>query len=254
MIPANITSILKSYVSKLKEDTEVIGVFLVGSYTTGLFSEHSDIDIKIILDSGIKKQYKGVEINSGFQISYIAYSVIDAYDYFYSQLRSYSKFQARMLTQGIILYDATGEMKHLKAEASLVMQLPFITQPIQHLQLEAYALWKYKDVLLRDGLGIYTLKEYFVFLEKALILYTKLLNMECIFQYPFFKMQRYIADATFRESYMIPEFPDADFINCYQQAMTQTSSDAIKNTVQQLFGSIEEKFQIDFEAFEIASQ
>ncbi|WP_298519819.1 nucleotidyltransferase domain-containing protein [uncultured Kordia sp.] len=254
MIPANITSILESYVSTLKENTEIIGVFLVGSYATGEFSDTSDIDIKIILNAHSKKHYKGVEVCDGFYISYSAYSVIEAYDYFYSQLRSYSKFQARMLSQGIILYDTTGEMKHLQAEANLVMQLPFIPQSLVSLQLEAYTLWKYKDALLQDCLGVYTQKEFYVFLEKALILYAKLLHIECIFQYPFFKMERYVHDANFREKYMIPKFPDTAFINSFQQGITQTSRGAQKNTVQQLFGYIKEKLQIDFEAFEITSE
>jgi hypothetical protein len=253
MIPVNIKTTLDSYVSKLRENPEVLGVFLVGSYATGQFSEQSDIDVKVILHSHVYKHYKGVAINNGYQISYSAYNVTEAYDYFYTQLRSYSKFQARMLSQGIILYDVTGEMKHLQAEAKLVMQLPFIIQALPSLQLEAYALWKYKDALLCDDLGAYTLKEYFVFLDKALILYAKLLGMECIFQYPFFKMERYVSDTMFREKYMIPEFPDTAFINSYQQGMTQTSYEDIKNTVYTMFKSIEEKLRIDFETFEIAS-
>ncbi|MEM6720077.1 MAG: nucleotidyltransferase domain-containing protein [Bacteroidota bacterium] len=253
MIPVNTRFTLDSYVQKLKEDTEIIGVFLVGSYATGQFSDTSDIDIKIILHADVNKRFKGVEISDGYHISYSAYSVMETYDYFYSQLRSYSKFQARMLSQGIILYDATGEMKHLQAEADLVMQLPFVPQPLPSLQLEAYSLWKYKDTLTQRDLGIHTLKEFYVFLEKSLILYTKLLNFECIFQYPFFKMDDYISNITFREAYEIPEFPDTDFIQTYQTGLTHTTTHEMKTTVLQLFGYIEDRLQIDFEAFEIQS-
>ncbi|EDP95917.1 nucleotidyltransferase domain-containing protein [Kordia algicida OT-1] len=253
MIPTNITSILESYVSKLKENTEIIGVFLVGSYATGQFSEHSDIDIKIILNSNVSKRYKGVKICNGYHISYTAYPVTEAYDYFYSQLRSYSKFQARMLSQGIILHDVTGEMKHLKEEAILVMQLPFIKHPLKSLQLQAYSLWKYKDALLQDNLGIFTLKEFHVFLEKSLILYTKLLGVECIFQYPFFKMENYISNVSFREKYNIPKFPDESFLDMYVKGITLTVADDIKNTARSIFNVIETKLQIDFEQFEIVS-
>lgn len=253
MIPVNVRFTLDNYVQKLKEDTDIIGAFLVGSYATRQYSDASDVDIKIILHPDVNKHYKGVQISDGYHISYAAYSSMEAYDYFYSQLRSYSKFQARMLSQGIILYDVTGELKHLQAEADLVMQLPFVTQPLPSLQLEAYSLWKYKDALTHTNLGIYQLKEFHVFLDKILILYTKLLGMECIFQYPFFKMDKYISSATFREKYEIPEFPDTAFINAYQKGLLHTSPEDIKHSVHQLFTFIEHHFQMDFEAFEIAS-
>ena len=253
MIPVNVRFTLDDYIQKLKEDPEILGVFLVGSYATGQYSELSDIDIKIILKPTIQKHYKGVKIEDGFHISYSAYSVMEAYDYFYSQLRSYSKFQARMLSQGIILYDATGEMKHLQAEANLVIQLPFVKPALSSLQLEAYSLWKYKDALIRNELEIHTLKTYHVFLEKALILYTKLLDMECIFQYPFFKMEQYIHDAAFRKKYDIPEFPDIAFLQTYEEGLQHTTTQKIQQTVHDVFRSIEAQLQIDFEAFEIRS-
>jgi hypothetical protein len=251
MIPVSTRYTVDSYVQKLKEDPEIIGVFLVGSYATGQYSELSDIDIKIILQPNIQKHYKGVKVEDGFHISYSAYSVMEAYDYFYTQLRSYSKFQARMLSQGIILYDATGEMKHLQAEANLVMQMPFVKPALSSIQLEAYSLWKYKDALMHNDLQLHTLQTYHVFLDKALILYTKLLDMECIFQYPFFKMEQYIHDANFRKKYEIPEFPDTAFLQAYEEGLKHTAIQDIQQTVYEIFRSIEAFLQIDFEAFEI---
>jgi hypothetical protein len=253
MISASARHAIDSYVSKIKKNPEILGVFLVGSYATGQFSETSDVDIKIILQPQSFKHFKGVERIDSYEISYSAYSIMEAYHYFYTQLRSYSKFQARMLSQGTILYDATGEMKHLQDEAHIVMQKPFIKPHISALQLEGYKLSKYKEALLHKDLGIYFHKEYHVFLENALILHTKLLEMECIFQYPFFKMDVYINDATFREIYQIPEYPSPEFLEAYQQGIQLTSIYAMKQTVQYMFQRIEDLLQMDFEAFEIAN-
>ncbi|WP_430408714.1 nucleotidyltransferase domain-containing protein [Kordia sp.] len=253
MISKKVHETITNFVAKHTKLSSVIGVFLVGSYATDQFTETSDIDIKIILNPFVQKRAKGVEISNDFHISYTSYSVMEAYDHFYTQLRMYSKFQARMLSQGKILYDATGEMKHLQDEATLVMQLPFISQPKTTLQLEAYNLWKYKDALTRTVLNQFTLKEYYVFMDKVLILYAKLLHIECVFQYPFFKMEQYISDAAFRTAYDIPEFPDIPFLKAFQQGITHTTMDDIQHTIVYLFGAIEAKLEMNFEEFEIAS-
>ncbi len=253
MIPKKVHETITDFVAKQTKNSSVIGVFLVGSYATGQFTETSDIDIKIILNPSSYKRAKGVEISNGFHISYTSYSIMEAYEHFYTQLRTYSKFQARMLSQGTILYDTTGEMKHLQNEAILVMQLPFIPQANTTLQLEAYNLWKYKDVLTRPILHQFTLKEYYVFLEKVLILYAKLLKIECVFQYPFFKMEQYISDANFRTVYDLPEFPDSAFLKAFKEGITHTTTRAIKDTVVELFSAIEANLEMNFEEFEIAS-
>ena len=239
MIPVNVQKTIDMYTAELKTNSNVLGVLLVGSYATGQFTDTSDIDVKIILRPFVNKRCKGIKILNGYHISYTAYSVMEAYDFFYTQLRTYSKFQARMLSQGIILYDATGEMKHLQDEALLVMQLAFISQPKTMLQLEAYNLWKYKDALLREILKVFTMKEYYVFLDKSLILYAKLLGFECIFQYPFFKMDAFISDAEFRKRYAIPTFPDEAFLNMYQHGILHTTTEDIKTTVSNIFEAIE---------------
>ncbi|WP_046758500.1 nucleotidyltransferase domain-containing protein [Kordia jejudonensis] len=253
MIPKKVHETITNFVAKQTKESTVIGIFLVGSYATGQFTETSDIDLKIILSPCVQKRVKGVEISNGFHISYTSYSVMDAYNHFYTQLRTYSKFQARMLSQGKILHDATGEMKHLQNEATLVMQLDFIPQANTTLQLEAYNLWKYKDALTHTFLKRFTLKEFHVFLDKILILYAKLLGIECVFQYPFFKMEQYISDATFRAAYDIPEFPDKVFLKAFQKGITQTTKTDIAHTVIYLFGSIEAKLDMNFEEFEIAN-
>jgi hypothetical protein len=253
MIPIKVQETIDIFTAELKTNSNVLGVLLVGSYATSQFTDTSDIDIKVILRPFARKRSKGVKILNGYHISYSAYSVMEAYDFFYAQLRTYSKFQARMISQGMILYDATGEMKHLKTEAQLVMQLSFVIPPITTLQLEAYNLWKYKDALLSDSLKAFTMKEYYVFLDKSLILYAKLLGFECIFQYPFFKMDAFISDAKFRERYAIPVFPDEAFLNLYQNGVSHTNTEDLKTTVSNIFETIETVLQIDFEQFEIAN-
>jgi len=254
MIPDQLKNSLKEFIVELKKQEYVLGILVVGSYARNSYHDRSDVDIKIIFDPFTTKRIKGVKKINNYHISYSGYSTTEVYNHFYTQLRKYSKFQARMIAQGEILYDKTGEIKHIQDEAKIIMKKPFIKPHRSVLQLEAYTLWKYKDELLEGSLQEFKVKEYYIFLEKSLILYSKLLGIECIFQYPFFKMNRYINDASFRKNYGIERFPNQHFLSCLQNGLNKTGSEEIQHTVETLWCFIVEEIHLDFENFEISSE
>jgi predicted nucleotidyltransferase len=62
-------TIIKKTVEKFLEEwghnKEIIGVVVCGSYVTGNPTKHSDIDLQIILDEGIKWRERGNRIING---------------------------------------------------------------------------------------------------------------------------------------------------------------------------------------------
>ncbi|WP_109434982.1 nucleotidyltransferase domain-containing protein [Aquimarina sp. AU119] len=243
----DINLIIEKFVQKWKSEKNVEGILLTGSYATGLQMKDSDIDFRIILNNNGQKFIKGVEIIEEKQISFLGSSIDDVYKMFDNQLYLFSKFQARIFCTGKILFDKSGKLELLKNEAKDIMSKPFRKLSETEIKMELYATCKLKDELLKNK-GYQFDLNYYLFLNKIFLVYSKILKIEII--HPgCFKLDSYFFDSNFRNKYMINKFPDKNFISIYVNALKQKTTKEKRNSLKSLWDLLQKNNKTDFNNF-----
>ncbi|WP_225744024.1 aminoglycoside 6-adenylyltransferase [Marinilactibacillus sp. Marseille-P9653] len=127
------TRIKKAIVSRLKEDRDIIGIYLGGSLAKGTEDAFSDIDLRIVIEEGASKQDKLTEliedrkdvlfIESWFPsfavIHFDCFVKLDLFVYYQSQLDA-----DIWLKEIKILKDTKGILEKLKNDSEKLTYLP----------------------------------------------------------------------------------------------------------------------------------
>ena len=123
MIHQNYLSILHRFIEPYKQDTNVIGIFLVWSYAYGNPNKNSDIDVYIITDKGDTRT-KWTTYRENIEIEYFINPLSQVQSYLLLE-HSWSNISTtHMLSHGTLLYDTSPEIQKLITQAQDIRKTP----------------------------------------------------------------------------------------------------------------------------------
>ena len=207
------------------EENEVVeAAILTGSYAIGLQTPRSDVDVYIILSDDVDWRERGNVLVDGFLIEYFANPVRQIRRYFEDEHSRNKRNTARIILIGKVLFDKTGIIKALRAEAEEYMRKPFPKPDPVKVELAKYILWDALDILKdaeERGDPSYAYL-YHLALRGALESYARFLRVEVP---PASKVYRLFSDEAFREAYLFPNFPDDEFVALFLKAMEDVKTE-----------------------------
>ncbi|RLG96938.1 hypothetical protein DRO27_01175 [Candidatus Bathyarchaeota archaeon] len=138
---------VESFTKKWSDKDNVEGFLVCGSYVTGSPSKRSDIDLHIVLSSGVDWRERGAEMIDGYLIEYFVNSPSQIKVYFEDDFRKNRKHAAHMFSSGKILLDRNGILEELKSEAVKWIGKEYPNLNEVTVELNKYALWDCLDNL-----------------------------------------------------------------------------------------------------------
>lgn len=252
---------LEKFLADWKNKDYVLGAMATGSYVTGHATKYSDVDVHIILSDKInsghsvlgfqtkrlKWRERGNKIVDGFLIEYFANPVRRLREYQKEDYEENSRTGARMFCTGKIIFDKTGIVARLKAEAEKEMARKFKKPEKIWVESAKYKLWDHFDTLkdLHDRKAPTFEYIYYLSLESLIGIYSKFLRAEVP---PPFKLHALLNDAGFRRDYRFEEFPDKDFSNLLLKCLTERDRNTMLENMEKSTNYVLEKmggFNID---------
>ena len=140
----------QQFVEIQKQDDDVIGIIVTGSYIHGNLHENSDIDIHLILDEKCEYRERGNTWINGIEIEYFKNTPQQIRKYFVEEMKS--PHTAHMLVYSVVEYSNSLVINELIEEAKLVLATK--PKPMHEVQKELakYHIddqWKdYQDSIL----------------------------------------------------------------------------------------------------------
>ena len=212
---------LEKFITHWKEQPNVRGIMLTGSYAVGIPKKDSDVDIRLILDDSVSKSFKGLQTIDGYCFSYIGRSKAVTLEKFNRQFFSNVKMEARIYNVGKIILDPFGDIAEIIAVAKTYVATPLIKKEISEhdLQLYMYSVYKkYQYLLTTSPKDPFYDYNYILYLKNVLTFYAEKLNAEMVYGNDS-KLIRFLTDETYLETYNFPPFPDADFKELWLAAL-----------------------------------
>lgn len=215
---------LNIFLKTWKEQEDVIGAIVCGSYVTGKPSPHSDIDVHIILSDDVDWRERGNVIVDDYLIEYFVNPPKQIIKYFeedYNDLRPHSMVQ--FLT-GKIIFDNYGEIKRLKDEARIWFNKKYNELGSTSIEFIKYHLWDTLDNLLdcheqnREDFEFVYHNSLRVLFEE----YSRYLQVEIT---PFNQVLAYISDPHYKEKYLSKGFPDRFFSEKFLHSISEKEKD-----------------------------
>jgi len=215
---------LEKFLKPWEEKDCVEAALLTGSYALGLQTPRSDVDVYIILSDDVDWRERGNVFVDGFLIEYFANPVRQIRRYFEDEHSRNKRNTARIILIGKVLFDKTGILEILRAEAEEYMRKPFLEPDSVKVELAKYILWDALDSLKdaeERGDPSYAYL-YHLALREALESYARFLRVEVP---PASKVYRLFSDETFRRAYLFPNFPDDEFVALFLRAMKEVRTE-----------------------------
>lgn len=210
---------LKKFIEYWKSKKYVEGILLSGSYAVGLENENSDIDIRIIFNSKYKKSIKGLTVIDGYIFSYLGRSTNTTQKKIGIDFFNKNKFEARIFSIGIILYDKSKNTEKLVKIAKTYFGTPFIKKRIrdEEIKTNMYALYSSKIYLesLPENSSFF-IYHYYNFLRQSIRFYSLFIGYEFFIDS---KIEKILTDKMYRDTYSWEEFPDRNFIKIWIESL-----------------------------------
>ncbi|MCH2192576.1 hypothetical protein [Kordia sp.] len=174
-----------------------------------------------------------METIDGYSYSYITGTITDYLRSIHSQFYRQSKFEVRMFSLGVILYDKNGAVEKLKEKASVVMELDFESPTPDLFTLKKYMLFNHFIKIKNEtNLRKY---HYFQFLDHIFKAYSFYIG----FEIPSIeKLDRILFDKTYRSKNNFTAFPDKTFFKLWEEAVN-VEEKYFTETVKQLYEHLE---------------
>jgi len=211
---------LDIFLSNFEHINDTVGILVCGSYITGNPTNHSDLDVHIILDNNAPYRERGNKIIDGLLIEYFANPYKQILCYFDEDLRDKSLMSQTQFATGKIMLDKAGDVEALKAKAKAMISDFYASRQtsMQMSDMDKYFLWD----MLDDLQDAYETQRpdfdlmYFTSLNMMLETYMRCIN------FPYHRKTIYgnIVDAITREKYLLQELPNADINNLIIRAIT----------------------------------
>ena len=141
---------LEQFITPYKQNPNVIGILLTGSYVHSKPDSNSDLDVHIVLKESETRERGNTWIN-GFEIEYFINPIKQIRYYFETEK---GKHTAHMFNHNIILYNNSKEFENLITEAKTTVKTTLIPMTSTDIEIAKYFLDDLKkdleDVLTRD--------------------------------------------------------------------------------------------------------
>lgn len=229
---------LDKFLEKWRNNDDVIGILLTGSYAINMNHENSDVDIRIILDQDCDTIKGLIEID-GFKFSYLARSHDKIENRIKREFAINYKFEANVIRIGKILFQKNSIVSDLKQLAIHYQQSKFTLKEKDRnkLKTDMYLLYNYKSYLEalneESPFFIYT---YMAFMKLCLTFYSSFLNIELVTD---LKVEKLLTNQLYREKCGWDEFPDKEFSNLWQSCITFKNIN--KNSLTTIFNYLQDK-------------
>ena len=128
---------------------DIFGVLLCGSYITGNPTNHSDLDVHIILDNCVNYRERGNRIVDGLLIEYFANPLKQILRYFDDDFQEQSLMCQTQFSTGKILLDKVGDVESIKAKAKSMIADFYASKNnnLQMSELDKHGIWDMLDDL-----------------------------------------------------------------------------------------------------------
>ena len=138
---------LDTFLLDFVHTNDIIGILVCGSYITGNPSNHSDLDVHIVLDDNVNYRERGNRIIDGFLIEYFCNPPRQIIKYFEDDIQDSSLMAQTQFATGKIICDKTGEIKSLKDKALEMIGHFYENTAIFMSERIKYDLWDMLDDL-----------------------------------------------------------------------------------------------------------
>jgi hypothetical protein len=136
---------LDKWLAPWRKRPEVTGALVCGSYVTGNPSPRSDIDVHIILKPSTKWRERGNDIVDQFLIEYFSNPPGQIRNYFSEDYADNRHMCATQFATGRVVFDSSGAVRKLKAEARRWIERPFKRPGVAETAAAKYELWDQLD-------------------------------------------------------------------------------------------------------------
>ena len=225
---------LEKFIGVWREKNFVEAALLTGSYALGLQTPRSDMDVYIILSDNVDWRERGNVLVDGFLIEYFANPVRQIRQYFEDEYSNNKRNTARIILIGKVLFDKTGIIETLRAEAKEYIRKPFTKPTPVKVEVAKYILWdaldSLKDAEERGDPSYAHL--YHLALRRALESYSRFLGTEVP---PASKVYRLFNDETFRRAYLFQDFPDWRFVELFLRALEEVRTENLEAVITHVF-------------------
>lgn len=204
---------------------DVIGALVTGSYAMGTQTDLSDIDVHIVLSPKVAWRERGNQRVDGFLIEYFANPPRQIERYMELDHATGRLADAHMFTVGRIVFDKTGDVRHLQHVAARWMKRPLpparspgprrtsITPATKAWRERyKYVIWDDLDelanVAARNDVSLPFV--YALALDLVIGTYARFLRAPLP---PQSKLHRFLTDSAFTAAYRLPPFPDQRFVD-----------------------------------------
>ncbi|WP_298509815.1 nucleotidyltransferase domain-containing protein [uncultured Kordia sp.] len=229
------TTLFQNFINQLSYGSEIDTMILCGSYALGTATESSDIDLRIIVFDTCAISERRIMTIDGYQFSYATYGESQYKSMMEQQFTNRSKFEARMLATGTVLYQHEKSTLSLKAFAENIMLKPFDALLQRELNRLRYKVRNhYEKVMKLSTSSSFFAYNYFCFLKNLLLTYSNILGTEYILED---KLEAYFYSEDFRELHQMQNIEDEQFKLLFEAAIQNVK----KDNLQKLYAHVETK-------------
>ncbi len=196
---------LNKFIENFEHKQDLIGVIVCGSYITGNPSNHSDLDVHLLLNDTCDYRERGNRVVDGLLIEYFANPPKQILSYFNQDLKDKSLMCQTQFATGKILKDLTGKVVELKNIGNNMIEEFYCNSKYEMSELTKYFLWDMLDDLqdAYDNSKADFSFLYYNLLNRMIYSYMKSINRP----YNFKTILGNASSEIVRKKYMLKELP-----------------------------------------------
>lgn len=229
---------LDVFVNDFEYMNDLIGILVCGSYITGNPTNHSDLDVHMVLDNCVNYRERGNSVIGGLLIEYFANPPRQIIKYFDDDMKDKSLMSQTQFATGEIILDKNGDVRLLKEKAlGMIEEFYADCNKIEPMsESTKYFMWDMLDDL-QDAYENNRIDFDFLYynlLNKVISNY-----MVCIHKpYNFKTILGNINDNIVRKKYLLRELPDKQISDLISNCITIVNKSDKMKLFEKLVNSI----------------
>ncbi len=247
------------------DNPKVLGIVVCGSYTTGYERKGSDVDVHVIMKSGLLERitkrikiYRGAMITEikpdteetkGFKIEYFEKPISDLYASARNDFENHSNALLPIIGLGTVAYSKGKKLEKLREY--IVKRYSNSLPPLmgddarEKIVIDAGKVDKLKLMINRPEFDYY----YHYVIREIRKDYSRMCGCADV---PEDKVKRLYTDAAYREAFCKSDIPDQEFVEMFITAITtEMTRDEKIQMAEKLFAHMNKKYAVDPDNYEI---
>ena len=231
---------LDKFLNEFEHTKDIDGVLVCGSYITGNPTNHSDLDVHIILESSVDYRQRGNKIVDGLLIEYFSNPPQQILKYFNEDLQEKDLMTQVQFATGQIIFDKSGKTSELKNKAKEMIDNFYKNEKIGMSDITKYGLWDRLDNL-QDAFDNNKADFdfiYYIILNGIIEEYMKAIHR------PYRSITIYgnITSDIVRQKYLLKELPNPIISDLIFKCIIAVTRDDKVKSVEKLYGMIIDMF------------